>query len=143
MQPEKEFIAKMVETLKKKGIKTFPDEFLSSSATKTISVPPKILIMGEEFFGNYEILSGDRKVIYQAPTYDEAKYFIYASRKKAAEISIPLSEDEIKQTVLQYEKYLDSIMKEIVSLYKKNFPDGKNSLFVMNEILKILNLVRY
>ena len=143
MQTEKEFLAKTFETLKKKGIKIFPDEFLSSSATKNISVPAKILIMGEEFFGSYEILTADRKAVYQASTYSEAKYLIYASRKKTAEITIPLSEDEIKQTVLQYEKYLDSLMKEIVSLYKKNFPEGKNSLFVMNEILMILNLVRY
>ena len=143
MQTEKEFLAKTFETLKKKGIKIFPDEFLSSSATKNISVPAKILIMGEEFFGSYEILTADRKAVYQASTYSEAKYLIYASRKKTEEITIPLSEEEIKQTVLQYEKYLDSLMKEIVSLYKKNFPEGKNSLFVMNEILMILNLVRY
>ena len=143
MQTEKEFITKTVEILNKKGIKIFPDEFLSSGETKTISVPAKILIMGEEFFGSYEILSADRKVVYQASTYSEAKYLIYASRKKTAEIIIPSSEEEIKQAVLQYEKYLDSIMKEIVSLYKKTFPEGKNSLFVMNEILMILNLVRY
>jgi len=143
MLTEKEFIAKTVETLKKKGIKIFPDEFLSSSALKTISVPVKVLIMGEEFFGSFEILTADRKAVYQASTYSQAKYLIYASRKKTAEINIPLSEEEIKQSVLQYEKYLDSLMKEIVSIYKKNFPEGKNSLFIMNEILMILNLVRY
>ena len=143
MQTEKEFITKTVETLTKKGIKIFPDEFISSFGMKTLSVPAKILIMGEEFFGSYEILSADHKVVHQASTYNEAKYLIYASRKKAAEISIPVNEEEIKQAVLQYEKYLDSIMKEIVSLYKKTFPEGKNSLFVMNEILMILNLVRY
>lgn len=143
MQTEKEFIAKTVESLNARGIKIFPDEFVSSSATKTISVPAKILIMGEEFFGKYEILSADRKVVHQASTYNEAKYLVYASRKKAAEISIPVNEAEIKQSIVQYEKYLDSIMKEIVSLCKKTFPDGKNSLFVMNEILMILNLVRY
>lgn len=143
MQTEKEFITKTVETLNEKGIKIFPDEFISSDETKTISVPPKILIMGEEFFGSYEILSADRKVVHQVSTYSEAKYLIYASRKKTAEINIPSSEEEIKQAVLQYEKYLDSIMKEIVSFYKKTFPEGKNSLFVMNEILMILNLVRY
>lgn len=143
MQTEKEFITKTVETLNKKGIKNFPDEFVSSSGMKTISVPAKILIMGEEFFGSYEILSADRKVVHQTSTYSEAKYLIYASRKRAAEISIPVNEEEIKRAVLQYEKYLDSIMKEIVSLYKKTFPEGKNSLFVMNEILMILNLVRY
>lgn len=143
MQTEKEFITKTVESLNATGIKIFPDEFISLSEVKTISVPAKILIMGEEFFGNYEILSADRKVVHQASTYSEAKYLIYASRKKAAEITIPVNEEEIKQVVLQYEKYLDSIMKEIVSLYKKTFPDGKNALFVMNEILMILNLVRY
>ncbi|MCK9425162.1 MAG: hypothetical protein M0Q21_03870 [Ignavibacteriaceae bacterium] len=143
MPTEKEFITKTVQALNKKGIKTFPDEFMSLSTTKTISVPAKILIMGEEFFGSYEILSADRKVVFQASTYSEAKYLIYASRKKTAEITIPVNEEEIKQAVLQYEKYLDSIMKELVSLYKKTFPEGKNSLFVMNEILMILNLVRY
>jgi hypothetical protein len=143
MPTEKEFITKTVQALNKKGIKTFPDEFMSSSTTKNISVPSKVLIMGEEFFGNYEILSADRKVVHQASTYSEAKYLIYASRKKTAEITIPVNEGDIKQAVLQYEKYLDSIMKEIVSLYKKTIPEGKNSLFVMNEILMILNLVRY
>lgn len=143
MQTEKEFIAKTVESMNAKGIKIFPDEFISLSGMKTISVPAKILIMGEEFFGSYEILSADRKIVHQASTYNEAKYLIYASRKKTSEINIPSTEDEIKQAVLRYEKYLDSIMKEIVSLYKKTFPEGKNSLFVMNEILMILNLVRY
>jgi len=143
MSTEKEFIAKTVEALNKKGIKIFPDEFVSSSEMKTISVPSKALIMGEEFFGRYEILSADRKVVHQALTYSEAKYLIYASRKKAVEITIPVNDEEIKQAVLHYEKYLDSLMKEIVSLYKKTFPEGKNSLFVMNEILMILNLVRY
>jgi len=143
MQTEKEFIAKSVDTLNKKGIKVFPDEFLSLSKTTAISLPSKVLIMGEEFFGKYEILSADRKAVYQASSYTEAKYLIYASRKKDAILTIPLNEEEIKQTVMQYEKYLDSLMKEIISLYKKDFPEGKNSLFVMNEILKILNLVRY
>jgi len=143
MLKEKEFIIKTAETLAQTGIKVFPDEFLFSSVTEKISVPAKVLIMGEEFFGSYEILSADRKVVYQASTYSKAKYVVYASRKKSPEISIPLNEADISHAVGLYEKYLDAIMKEIISLCKKTFPEEKTSLPVMNEILMILNLVRY
>jgi len=143
MLTEKEFITITVESFNEKGIKIFPDEFSFSSETRSIAVSSKTMIMGEEFFGSYEILTADRKTVYQATNYNEAKFLIYASRKKSPEITIPLSEDEMKQSILRYEKYLDTLMKEIVSLYKTYSPEGKNSLSVMNEIMMILNLVRY
>jgi len=143
MVSEKEFISQTAESFKKKKIKSFPTQFISFTETKVLSVPPNVLVMGEEFFGMHEILTAERTVACQASTYTEAKYIVYAGREMNSEIAIPTDEKALQDAVTLYEKYLDDLMKEIVSLYKKQFPEGKNSLFVMNEVIMQLRLVRY
>jgi hypothetical protein len=139
---EKEFVHQQVNALAKE-LKTFPDEFISGYESKVISLPPKNLLLGEEFFGKYEILTADGTLVFHSTSYDEAKFIVYSSRTKPEKVHLPINNDDLKNSLAAYSKYLDSIIKEISMLYKKHFPEGKNLHMVSNDIFRILNLVRY
>lgn len=140
---EKEFISKWTSSLSENGIKKFPEDFLVGEDIEEIFLPDKTLIIGKEFFGRYEVLTVDGTAILQAESLYKAKYIAYSSRTKTGSVKIPLNDDHIKTTVIQYESYLDSIIKEIESDYKKNFPGEKRSSALINETFRILNLNRY
>ena len=140
---EKEFISKWTLSLTEKGIKKFPEDFLADEITEKINLPLKTLVIGQEFFGSYEVLTVDGAAVLQAESIYKAKYITYSSRAKTGSVKIPKNETLIKTVVTQYESYLDSIIKEIESDYKKNFPGEKNSNALTNEIFRILNLNRY
>jgi hypothetical protein len=55
---------------------------------------------------------------------------------------IPAAENDLISAVSEYEEYLDSIIRKIESDYKVNFPDEKNSNEVVNEIFRVMNLLR-
>lgn len=139
---ERTFITEWVVDLSEKGLKEFPTDFLSSDDVKTLSIPNKTLVIGQEFFGNYEILSVDGQQVYHASSIDEAKYIIYSNRTKPLTVKIPNNPENIKQTLRLYNEYLDSIIKQIESKYKKNFREMNNSNYVINEIFRHLNLIR-
>ena len=140
---EKEFVSKWTSSLTENGIKKFPEDFLVGDITEEIHLPNKTLVIGEVFFGNYEVLTADGAAVLQAESLYKAKYITYSSRTKTGSVKIPLNDDHIKTTVAQYESYLDSIIKEIESDYKKNFPGEKRSNALINEIFRVLNLNRY
>ena len=140
---EKDFISKWTNSLSGAGIKKFPDEFLSGSDFEQINLPGKQLVIGEEFFGNFEVLSIDGTAILQADSQNKAKYIVYSSRNKITTLKIPVTGEEIKLVVGKYESYLDSIIKEIEADYKKSFPGEKRSNALVNEIFRVLNLNRY
>lgn len=140
---EKEFVAWWTNKLWSGGIKIFPDDFKKPAELKEVSLPGKALVIGEEFFGAFEILTVDGNQVYQAGNHNEAKYIIYANRLKPAAVKVPLNDQEIKATNSLYEKYLDSIIKEIENDYKIKFPLSKNFNMIANEIFRILNLTRY
>lgn len=140
---EKEFILQFTSSISSEGIKKFPDEFVTAGETRELKLPGKTLIMGEEFFGKYEIITVDGTSVMQAESHSEAKYVIYAARTKPSSVSIPVSGKDIKSAVTAYEKYLDSIVKQIEAGFKRKFPDSKNLNSAINEIFRILNLTRY
>ena len=140
---EKEFITGWVSKLSGQGIKNFPKDFSDSENTKEIALSGKTLLLGQEFFGSFEILSVDGSVIFRAENYDEAKFIIYANRLLPKLISVPGSHSEVLDANSKYEKYLDSVIREIDDNYKSEFPAGKNLNGAVNDILRILNLVRY
>ena len=131
---EKEFVSKWTSSLTENGIKKFPEDFLVGDITEEIHLPNKTLVIGEVFFGNYEVLTADGAAVLQAESLYKAKYITYSSRTKTGSVKIPLNDDHIKTTVAQYESYLD---------YKKNFPGEKRSNALINEIFRVLNLNRY
>jgi hypothetical protein len=106
-------------------------------------MPGKALIIGGSFFGSIEILTADGIVFLQVDSNLKAKYIIYSNRTKPLKIIIPERESEIKEAVDNYAKYLDHLIREIETDYKKCFPGGKNSTLHINNIFKILNLTRY
>jgi len=54
---EKEFISSRVSRLASDGIKIFPSDFIVIKDYKELRLPGKTLLIGEEFFGKYEILA--------------------------------------------------------------------------------------
>ncbi|MDR3626843.1 MAG: hypothetical protein P4L45_08415 [Ignavibacteriaceae bacterium] len=126
-----------------KSLKSFPDEFIDSTALQDITLPGKALIIGGSFFGSIEILTTDGSVFMNVESHLKAKYIIYSNRNRPLKITIPEKETELKSTVEKYENYLDQLIKQIEADYKKNFPGGKDSALLINNIFKILNLIRY
>ena len=139
---EKEFVSNKTKELVEIGLKSFPDDFMETESTYELELPGKTLVMGEEFFGAYEILTIDGTLVLQAENLDKAKYIIYSNRTKPKNIVIPKEETEIKSSISKYRSYLDSLIKKIESDYKKQFPGEKNFNLVTNEIFKLLNLSR-
>ena len=124
-------------------MRTFPHDFLSNCETEEMMLPQKPLIIGNEFFGYYEILTTDGSSVMQVESHEKAKYLVYASRYNSGKILIPKSGKEIKTVIKNYHNYLEEIISQIKSDYNKNFPTSKNSNEAVNEIFRILNIIKY
>ncbi len=139
---EKEFITSSASKLASDGIKNFPRDFIELKEHTELKLPGKTLLIGEEFFGKYEIHTAEGNSVFHAENYQQAKYILYTNRETPHLIHLPVNDTELKAGVQKYELYLDNIIKNIEADYKKSFPDQKNSKLVANEIFKLLNLVR-
>lgn len=141
---EKEFVSRWIAKLASEGIKNFPADFINSLAYKDLKLPVKPLLIGKELFGTYEIITVDGKSVFHAEDYLQAKFIIYSNRNTSSVIHLPVSNDEIKLAVSDYESYLDKIIKNIEADYQKYFPDLKENDpgSVIMEIFRIMNLVR-
>lgn len=140
---EKLFIDKWISNIKSQGIKNFPKDFINESELNSFSIPKKTLVLGQEFFGSYEILTTRGDQVYQASTLDEAKFFIYSAKERNGLAYLPKDKLQIKSVVDLYNKELDNLVDQIKKDYKKTFPESKNLLAVTNEIFQKLNLIRY
>lgn len=140
---EKDFIQNKVEEIKS-GLKIFPSDFLNENiSVKEILLPGKILIMGEELFGKYEIVTKEGDSVFQADNYNAAKYLIYSGRTKPAKIVLPIENAAIEKIVRSYEKYLDELVRTIQNDFRRIFSEAKNMNAVVNEIFLRANLIRY
>jgi hypothetical protein len=140
---EREFINFWVSKLASNGIKKFPSDFVTLNENVIeFRLPGKTLLIGEEFFGKYEILTTDGSSVLHAENYFQAKGLIYSNRTTPGIVFLPADDVYLKKAVQSYELYLDSIIKEIENNYKKSLPEDGNSKNVVNEIFKQLNLVR-
>ncbi|MFO7447520.1 MAG: hypothetical protein R6W90_14210 [Ignavibacteriaceae bacterium] len=140
---EKEFITNHAGKLWADSIKKFPDDFHIAKDVREIELPGKALVIGEEFFGAFEILTVNGNPVYHADNHEEAKFIIYANREKTTSVYLPNKLKDIKAANLKYESYLDSLIKDIESEYRAAFPGLKNQAGVVNEIFRALNLTRY
>lgn len=140
---EKAFIEGWLSKIQFTGIKQFPLHFIAKTQLDIISIPIKTLVIGQEFFGAYEIITTDGESVYQASNYDEAKFIVYSSKARNGLTYIPKDKSQIKSLVDSYNNYIDDLLNQIKKDYKKNFPDGKNIHAVSNEIFQKLNLIRY
>ena len=140
---EKLFIEKWISKAHSSGIKHFPLHFIDEIQLDIISIPIKTLIIGQEFFGAYEVLTTEGESVYHASNYNEAKFIVYSSKKRNGKTYLPKDKSKIKPLVDSYNIYLDELLNQIKNAYKENFQDGKNVDAVSNEIFQKLNLIRY
>ena len=139
---EQDFIFSKSKELSLAGIKNFPIDFLQTKKLSEIEVPDKVLILGKEFFGSFEVSSATSDFIMTFTNESEAKYVVYASRNRKSKIKIFNDLALIKKTVEDCEKYLDELLQDIKKDYLKKINNGKNLTSVSNEIFKKLNLIR-
>ena len=139
---EKDFIYSKSKELSLSGLKSFPIDFIVSKILKTIDVPDKLLVLGKEFFGSYEVSSATDDFVITFTNESEAKYVVYASQNRKNKIKIPVDLITIKKAVKNYEQYLDELLQEIKKDYLKKINNGRNFTSVSNEIFKKLNLTR-
>lgn len=139
---EKDFIFSKSKDLSLSGLKNFPQDFSNSKKTSTIEVPEKVLLLGKEFFGSFEVTSATGDFVLSFQNEFEAKYVVYASHNRKNKINIPVEHLAIRSAVEEYEKYLDKLLLEIKNDYQKKINNGKNITLVSNEIFKKLNLTR-
>ena len=139
---EKDFIFSKSRDLSLSGIKTFPIDFIKSNNFNVIDVTDKVLVLGKEFFGAYEVSSATGDFVITFNNVFEAKYVVYASQNRRNKTKIPPDLISIKKAVEDYEQYLDQLLQEIKKDYLKKINNGKNFTSVSNEIFKKLNLTR-
>lgn len=140
---EKEFTNEWMERLQKGLLKNFPDDFLDDPKCEERTIPGIYLVMGEELFGQYEILDSKGNSVLMAESLPEAKYIIYSNRLKPETIKIPKDENRIRDVVKSYEKHLDNIIRQMEADFKKQLPQSKNFIAVSNDIFNLLNLKRF
>ena len=139
---EADFIFSKSKELKLAGIKEFPLDFIDKKNLSELEVPDKVLVLGKEFFGSYEVTSATGDFVLSFTNESEAKYIVYGSRNRKSKIKIPRDQVSIQKSVDEYEKYLDKLLLEIKNDYLRKFSNGKNFTSVSNEIFKKLNLAR-
>jgi len=139
---EADFIFSKSKELTLSGLKNFPIDFIITKNFSEMEVPDKVLVLGKEFFGSYEVSSATDDFVMTFSSEAEAKYIVYSSRNRINKIKIPNDLSLTEKAVLEYEKYLDQILFEIKKDYLKKINNGKNFTSVSNEIFKKLNLIR-
>ncbi|HAB52740.1 MAG: hypothetical protein A2315_00180 [Ignavibacteria bacterium RIFOXYB2_FULL_35_12] len=139
---ERNFISLWIQNLKTESIKNFPADFIVTSEFKNYNLPGNGLLIGKEFFGDYELISAEGSEVLRVESYEKAKYFIYANRNKPKILAVPIDETAIRNMNKKYEKYLDSIIKRIDQDYRSKFPGAKNFSEILNQIFNHLNLIR-
>jgi len=140
---EKTFIEHWLSKIQSSGVKQFPFHFIDESKLDIISIPIKTLMIGQEFFGAYEIITTDGESVYHASNYDEAKFIVYSSKERNGKTYIPKDRSVIKTIVNSYNNHLDDILNQIKKDYKNIFQDGKNLNAISNDIFQKVNLIRY
>lgn len=140
---EKEFISFWTKKLSDGKTKPFPGEFIGECSLSEIKLPGTSLTLGDELFGSVEIVDTHGNSVIMAESLPKAKYILYGSNNKPSSLKIPDDEKVLAESVKKYEKYMDSILKEIETDYKSKFQETKNFPRVSLEIFNSLNLRRY
>ncbi|MFC2084779.1 hypothetical protein ACFLS9_06960 [Bacteroidota bacterium] len=137
------FEKKWIKKIEKELLKKFPDEFIRISDSTKISLPETTLILGNEFFGNYEIMDSNGNSYFKSQDIYDIKYILYANRNTPKSILKPKDHDKLISAVKEYERLLDSILKEMEREFKTVFPGSKIFSRTSGRIFSNLNLHRY
>ncbi len=142
-ETEKLFAKRWITELAGGVLKSFPADFISGTETTRLELPQKQLLLGPELFGNFEIIDIEGNLFLNSETIEKAKFILYANRTKLAAVNIPVNNDDIKNSVRQYEIHLDNLLRGLEKEYKSEFQSSKNFHEVSNYIFISLNLSRY
>ncbi len=140
---EKDFIKLWIDKIQDGMLKNFPAEFLTAVISKEVDMPGKLLVLGPELFGTYELTDSRGNPFLHTVNFHKIKFFLYANRTTPVKVFAPENEDDYALVVKEYEKHLDSLVSLIEKDFRKNFPESKSFNSVSNQIFSTLNLQRY
>jgi hypothetical protein len=138
---EKEFTQNWIDKIRGE-LKTFPDDFMGNGEFEIITLPEKLLFLPPPFFDNYQITDENGETYLSTDDHFKAKYVLYGNRTKPAQLKIPLRDLHIYETVRDYEKHLDSFLKEMEKDFKQIFPNSKGFKRISIQVFNSLNLTR-
>jgi hypothetical protein len=139
---EKDLVKKVISTLKKSELKIFPYDFIIGIDCIDEKIVNKILILGSEFFGSYEILTSDGVLFKMVNSLPLAKYYIYSSVNKKFILPVPTNSADIEIVVRKYENYFDELLKHISQLISQESTKvDKNK--IINQVIQNLNYLRF
>ena len=139
---EQQFIKKWKKKIENDLLIKFPDDYTKEIKTDNFKLPGRSFSITSELFGQYELLDIDENRVIQTEDYYLAKFLLYANRTKPNSASIPIEREEVKATVKEYEKLLDSIIKDVMENIKVVLPNS-DPLKLSNQIFNLINLKRY
>lgn len=142
-ETEKLFAKRWIAELAGGVLKSFPADFVSGAETTRLELPQKQLLLGPELFGNFEIIDIDGNLFLNSETIEKTKFILYSNRTKLAAVNIPVNDEDIKNSVRQYEAHLDNLLRGLEKEYKSEFKSSINFHEVSNYIFISLNLSRY
>ena len=140
---EKEFVKFWVEKFKREYEKNFPEDFLETEDVEIFNNGGKRLSLGTEFFGSFELIDTQGNTVLTLPSLDEAKYYIYASRKKPDSFPVPRKKEILFKTVKNVDKYLDDFLRLILENFSNEFPSSPNFNRIAAKIFLSLDLQRF
>ena len=139
---EQRFIKKWEEKIENDLLIKFPDDYIKEIKTENFKLPGRSFSITSELFGQYELMDIDENRVIQTEDYYLVKFLLYANRTKPNSVSIPIEREEVKAKVKEYEKLLDSIIKDVMENIKVVLPNSDQLKF-SNQIFNLINLKRY
>ena len=139
---EKDFVAKWIDKIRVE-LKKFPNDFIKNAECTVMSVPQKLFIFPPPLFNTYQIIDEGGETIYSTDDQYRAKYIIYSNRSRPAEIKIPVKDLQVYEIVRDYEKHLDSFLKEMEAEFKKLWPTSKAFHRISLQVFNSLDLLRH
>ncbi|KAF0149551.1 MAG: hypothetical protein FD143_2724 [Ignavibacteria bacterium] len=139
---EKEFAAKWINKIRVE-LKKFPGDFLKNDECNTIKLPTKLLIFPPPIFNTYQIIEESGETVYSTDEHFKAKYVVYANRTRPNELQIPVKDLRTYEIVRDYEKHLDSFLKEMEIEFKNLFPNPKGFKRISLQVFNSLELIRH
>ncbi len=140
---EKDFIASWINKIRVE-LKKFPGDFLNyEEECITINLPTKLLIFPPPLFNTYQIIDENGETIFATDDQFKAKYVIYANRTRPSEIKMPTNDIRVYEIVRDYEKHLDSFLKEMEIDFKRRWPNSKGFHRISVQVFNSLELFRH
>lgn len=139
---EKDFTARWIEKIRVE-LKKFPGDFIKNEEHTILSVPQKLLIFPPPLFNTYQIIDEAGETVYSTDDQYKAKYVIYANRTRPAEIKLPVKDLRFYEIVRDYEKHLDTFLKEMEVEFRKQWPASRAFHRISLQVFNSLDLIRH